>query len=201
MVRSKFCNLNGMDEEQLARHKEDGFEFGGYFIINGNERIIRMLIMNKRNYPVAFQRPSFISRGKLFSTYAVQMRCVRDDMFAQTITIHYLHDGNVMMKFIYHKQEFLIPIYVVLKALGNVTDAQIYNRLVKGYFKNRQIGDQVEVMLSDSAKYHLYSQNQCLGYMGSRFRTVLDGVTHDMTDVEVGRFLIERLILVHVPDF
>jgi DNA-directed RNA polymerase I subunit RPA2 len=69
------------------------------------------------------------------------MRCVRDDMFAQTITIHYLVDGNCMMKFGYHKQEFLIPMYVMLKALGDVTDAQIYNRLVKGYFKNRQIGD------------------------------------------------------------
>lgn len=78
------------------------------------------------------------------------MRCVREDMFAQTITVHYLIDGNCMMKFIYHKQEFLIPTYVLLKALGNVTDAQIYNRLVKGYFKNRQIGDQVEVMLCDA---------------------------------------------------
>lgn len=54
MVRSKFCNLHGMDEVELVKHKEDCFEFGGYFIINGNERIVRMLIMNKRNYPVAF---------------------------------------------------------------------------------------------------------------------------------------------------
>ena len=37
--------------------------------------------------------------------------------------------------------------------------------------------------------------------MGSRFRTVLDGVTADMSDVEVGRFLIESLILVHLPNF
>lgn len=29
-------------------------EFGGYFVINGNERLIRMLIMTKRNYPIAF---------------------------------------------------------------------------------------------------------------------------------------------------
>ena len=71
--------------------------------MNGNERIIRMLIMNKRNYPIAFQRPGFISRGRLFSPYAVQMRCVRDDMFAQTIIVHYLTDGNCMLKFIYHK--------------------------------------------------------------------------------------------------
>lgn len=157
MVGSKFCSLGGLSEQELTQKKEDCFEFGGYFIINGNERICRMLIMNKRNYPVAFQRPTFINRGKMFSTFAVQMRCVRDDMFAQTITIHYLVDGNCMMKFIYHKQEFLIPMYVILKALGDVTDAQIYNRLVKGYFKNKQIGDQAEVLIGDSKKYSLYS--------------------------------------------
>ena len=82
MVRSKFCNLNGLSEEELISKKEDSFEFGGYFIINGNERVVRMLVMNKRNYPVAFKRPTFINRGRLFSTFAVQMRCVRDDMFA-----------------------------------------------------------------------------------------------------------------------
>lgn len=54
MVTSKYCNLNGLSEEDLTRKKEDCYEFGGYFIINGNERIVRMLIMNKRNYPVAF---------------------------------------------------------------------------------------------------------------------------------------------------
>ena len=103
MVRSKYCNLNGLSEEELVKHKEDCFEFGGYFIINGNERIVRMLIMPKKNYPIAFQRPTFINRGRLFSTYAVMMRCVRDDLFAQTITVHYLNDGNCCMKFIYQK--------------------------------------------------------------------------------------------------
>jgi len=76
-------------------------EFGGYFIINGNERLIRMLIMTKRNYPVAFYRPTFINRGRLFTPYAVQMRCVRDDLFSQTLTLHYLSDGNCSIRLIY----------------------------------------------------------------------------------------------------
>ena len=58
-----------------------------------------------------------------------------------------------MIKFIYHKQEFLIPCYIMLKAMVEVTDAQIYNRLVKGYFKNKQIGDQIEILLNDGDKY------------------------------------------------
>lgn len=62
------------------------------------------------------------------------------------------------------------------------TDVQIYNRLVKGYFENSQIGDKVEVMLADGNKLGLYSQEQCLAYLGSRLRTVLEGVTQDMSD-------------------
>lgn len=82
MVRSKNCHLNNLNEEDLVRKKEDMTEFGGYFIINGNERIVRMLIMTKRNYPVAFYRPTFINRGRNYTPYAVLMRCVRDDLFS-----------------------------------------------------------------------------------------------------------------------
>lgn len=90
-----------------------------------------------------------------------------------------------------------------MKALlpDGATDVYIYNRLVKGYFKNRQVGDQVEVLLSDGHKLSLYSQEACLQYMGSRLRTVLEGVTPDMTDTEVGRFLLERILFVHCRGF
>jgi DNA-directed RNA polymerase I subunit RPA2 len=86
------------------------------------------------------------------------MRCVRDDLFAQTLTLHYLSDGNCSIRLIYQKQEFLIPAYVLLKSLEDVTDAQIYNRLVKGYFKNRQIGDRVEVLLQEGQKLNIFNQ-------------------------------------------
>ena len=101
MVRSQNCHLHGLSEHELVQRHEDMAEFGGYFVINGNERIVRMLIMTKRNYPVAFMRPSFINRGRLFTPYAVQMRCVRDDLFSQTMTLHYHSDGNCSMRLIY----------------------------------------------------------------------------------------------------
>ena len=82
MVRSANCHLHDLSEEELVKKREDMAEMGGYFIINGNERVMRMLIMVKRNYPVGFQRPTFVNRGKLYTPYAVSMRCVREDMFA-----------------------------------------------------------------------------------------------------------------------
>ena len=104
------------------------------------------------------------------------------------------------MRLIYQKQEFLIPAYVLLKSMVDATDAQIYNRLVKGYFRNRQIGDRIEVLLQEGSKLSLYTQDQCLAYLGSRFRSALVGITHDMTDLDIGRFFIEKHIFVNAND-
>lgn len=37
--------------------------------------------------------------------------------------------------------------------------------------------------------------------MGSRLRTVLEGITSDMSDIEVGRFLLERVLFVHCTSY
>ena len=44
MVKSAKCYLRHMGRKELIRSKEEGNEFGGYFICNGIERIIRMLV-------------------------------------------------------------------------------------------------------------------------------------------------------------
>ena len=44
------CNLDGMSPQQLVQHGEEAEEFGGYFIVNGNEKLIRQLIMPRRHF-------------------------------------------------------------------------------------------------------------------------------------------------------
>jgi DNA-directed RNA polymerase I subunit RPA2 len=39
-----------MSPNELIEHGEEMQEMGGYFVINGIEKIIRMLIMPRRNY-------------------------------------------------------------------------------------------------------------------------------------------------------
>jgi DNA-directed RNA polymerase beta subunit len=41
MVRSKYCSLYGASDEDLVLAKEDPADCGGYFIINGNEKVYR----------------------------------------------------------------------------------------------------------------------------------------------------------------
>jgi len=36
---------------------------GGYFVVNGLEKLIRLLIVNRRNYVLGITRPSFTKRG------------------------------------------------------------------------------------------------------------------------------------------
>lgn len=44
MVKSNYCHLHDLTPEDLVAKREDLTNFGGYFIINGNERLVRMLI-------------------------------------------------------------------------------------------------------------------------------------------------------------
>ena len=42
MVKSKACNTYGMSKEELIKNYNDPIDTGGYFMINGNERVIVM---------------------------------------------------------------------------------------------------------------------------------------------------------------
>lgn len=87
MVKSQACNLAGLSPKELVQRGEESEEFGGYFVINGNEKIIRMLIMTRRNYPLAMVRPSWKNRGRMYSEYGVTLRSVKPD---QTGTVSIL---------------------------------------------------------------------------------------------------------------
>ena len=53
MVGSRLCNLRGLAGEELVRRKEERHELGGCFVCNGNERLIRMIINQRRHFVVA----------------------------------------------------------------------------------------------------------------------------------------------------
>lgn len=79
MLKSNRCHLAKMTPEQLVAHGEHEQEWGGYFVVKGMERLVRMLQMTRRNYPVTVKRSGWKSRGSLFSEYGVMIRTVRTD--------------------------------------------------------------------------------------------------------------------------
>ena len=162
---------------------------------------MRMLVVQKRNYPVAFLRPSYMNRGPGYTQYAVQMRCVRDDFYAKTFTLHYISDGNVYLRILYKKQEFLIPLIVVLKAIGNFSDREIYTQLMKGRHQNSGLSDKIEVLIKTGKSLCLYTQQQFLEYLGKNFRLLL-GIGSTYSDLEAGEAFLNENICPHLnnPD-
>ena len=94
--------------------------------MNGIERCIRMLQIPRRNYATAIQRSNYKNRGSTYTDLGVVMRSSRynHDQSSITNTIHYLTTGGVTIKFIARKQEFLIPIIIVIRALSGGGDCQ-----------------------------------------------------------------------------
>ena len=76
MVKSRLCHLRHMDRAQLVGVKEESCEMGGYFICNGIERIIRMLIQQRRHYIMALKRSAYHKRGSNYTDMATLLRQV-----------------------------------------------------------------------------------------------------------------------------
>jgi len=197
MLHSTHCHLQELTSAEAIATGEDIHELGGTFIINGLEKLIRLVIMPKRNYPLAMTRGAFVGRGLLFTPLAVQTRCVRKDLYTQTVTVHYLSDGNCMVRFLVRRAEFLLPAIVLLKALKDATDQEIYQALTLG--KSGQISTRVQVMLSTSRNYNVSNQSEALSCIGSKFRIVLNPPGF-VSDVEVGHLLIKDFVMVHLEE-
>ena len=200
MTRTTHCHLRNLTPAQLVKRHEEAHEFGGTFICNGIERVIRMLQIPKRNHPMAIERPSFRKRGPNYSSKAVVIRCVRRDQSAVSVSLHYLKDGGAMIRFSVNKQEFFIPAVLVLKALVDTSDQEIYNRVVsEGNVNSAFVSGRIELNLSESKRYNLFTKSQHLAYVGARFRAALR-MPPCVSDAEVGEFLFRRFIFVHLSE-
>jgi DNA-directed RNA polymerase I subunit RPA2 len=189
-----------MSSAELVRHHEEPEEFGGYFIVNGNERLIRYLILPRRNHVICLVRNSFTKRGSSYTPHAVQIRCVRPDQSGMTNTLHYLSNGSAMLRFSWRKQEYVIPIMLILKALVGASDKEIFEGVMMQDYENTFLTDRVELLLRSFKQYSLRTGDQCLEYLGDKFRVVL-GLPEDWNNHAVGSWLIQKVVLVHLQDF
>jgi len=105
IVKSGVCNLSHLDEEQLIKEYIDPKDPGGYFIINGNERVIVMAEDLAENQP-------FIEKSK--DNIMLRLFSKRGS-YRIPISITNTNEGIVEVSFSRFKN---IPIIVILKALG-----------------------------------------------------------------------------------
>jgi DNA-directed RNA polymerase I subunit RPA2 len=172
---------------------------GGYFIINGNERLIRFLIVPRRNHVTSIIRNSFQNRGAAYTPYGVQVRSVRPDQTSQTNTLHYLSNGGSTLRFSWRKSEYMVPVVMILKALTGATNKEIFLGILQKDFDNTFVTDRVELLLRGFKTYGLYTRAQCLEFLGDKFRVVL-GCPEDWSNERVGMHMVETIVLPHLKD-
>jgi len=112
IVKSEICNLSELSKEQLIEEYIDPLEPGGYFIINGNERVIVMSEDLAENQP-------FIEKSK--DNILLRLFSKRGS-YRIPISITDTNEGIVEVSFSRFKS---IPIIVILKALGLTKESDI----------------------------------------------------------------------------
>lgn len=114
MVKSKYCNTYGLSEEELIKLGEDPDDIGGYFIINGTERVIAL--------------SEELSTNKLFVQKESGSMKVTGFYLSESLSVSYPHKielsktGLLYLSFERYRR---LPLILVLKALGLERDDEI----------------------------------------------------------------------------
>ena len=177
MVKSKFCHLSGLNRESLIKYYEDPDDPGGYFILNGNERvliIVEDLVSNKffirknKVGPSAFTAKIFSEKG----SYRIPH------------TIEQMKDGMIYISFTRFKR---VPIIAVIKALGLVRDQDINNFICED-----KIYDDVFINLSNSVE--LKTQKNSLDFLSKKigFNQVQNDKEDRVSD------MLDKYLLPHI---
>jgi DNA-directed RNA polymerase I subunit RPA2 len=151
---------------------------------------------------MAIKRGAFTNRGPGYTPFGILIRSMRPDQTSQTNALHYLSDGNVNFRFSWRKAEYLVPVMMVLKALVETNDREIFEGLVgaagsEGLSDAQFVVDRVEQLLRSYKAYGLHSQARTRAYLGSKFKPVLQ-LPADCTDDEAGIEFLRKVVLPHL---
>ncbi|MHA1973372.1 MAG: DNA-directed RNA polymerase subunit B [Candidatus Hodarchaeales archaeon] len=119
MLKSRSCLLHNLGEDDLIRLGEDPEDPGGYFIINGSERVIvtqEYLVSNRVLVDEGRKGSSTTAVAKVFSTVAG---------FRSLVSVQRRKDGRLLVNFFSVPRP--LPLAVLIKALGVTVDRDIAN--------------------------------------------------------------------------
>ncbi|MBI2665315.1 DNA-directed RNA polymerase subunit B'' [Candidatus Woesearchaeota archaeon] len=145
MLKSKHCNLHGLSRDDLIKKGEDASDPGGYFIINGIEKVIvNVEDLAANNFMV--EEESGELQGRFFSasgSYKIP---------------HYVELKKDGLFYISFARVKMLPVIILLKALGLVKDEEIMKAISteKNYEEVLlNLFEFVEVKTQDDAMDHL----------------------------------------------
>jgi DNA-directed RNA polymerase beta subunit len=176
MVRSKHCHLHGLNHDQLVEKYEDPTDPGGYFVLNGNERVLitvedlasnKLLIEKQKVGPSKFTAKIFSEEGSFRIPHLIEQ----------------MKDGVMYLSFTRFKR---VPIVLVIKALGFVKDQDI-----AGLISETEQFDDVFINLYENVD--IKTQDEALETLAKKI-----GIVQKEEMIERVTGLLDRYLLPHL---
>ncbi|MFX0123293.1 MAG: DNA-directed RNA polymerase subunit B [Candidatus Hodarchaeota archaeon] len=154
MLKSKYCLLFNLSRDELTRLGEDPEDPGGYFIINGSERVIvtqEYLVSNRVLVDKGRKGSSTTAVAKVFSTVAG---------FRSLVSVQRRKDGRLLVNFFSVPRP--LPLTVLIKALGVTVDRDIANLVTD----DPELIQELLPTLREAAE--IVDQEEALDFIGKR---------------------------------
>lgn len=188
MLRSSNCALANKSEVEMCAMDECPLDPGGYFIVNGTEKVILVQEQLSKNRVIVESDPrkESISASVTSSTHERKSK------------------SYVVLKKdrLYVKHNILnedIPVVALLKAMGVSTDHEMM-LLVAG--TDRALQDAFSINFEETIGLGIYTQQQALEYLGARIKITRKPTAFGMprrNHVQEALEAIGSVIIAHVP--
>lgn len=165
LVRSKYCSLNLLKGHDNTECKYDP---GGYFIVNGSEKVVMSMEKMIENRPLVF-----LKKDSYAITYNVQVnsKSHRTDLM-QVINIRLKKDNTLNIKVQILNE---VPVFILMRALGVESDSDIINYCV--YDPNdidmiNVIRMSLENSKTEKGDQKIVTQTDAINYLITKLRVV-----------------------------
>lgn len=195
MLRSDYCSLHDQDDMQLQDLGECPYDQGGYFVINGSEKVLIAQEKMANNHVYVFKKSQPSKYG-----FVAECRSVLENSTRNTSTMGVKmlarataqkSGGQVVRATIpYIRSD--VPIFIIFRALGFVSDRDILEHIVYS-FEDNEMMEALRPSIEESQP--IQSQEVALDYIGKRGATV--GVTREKR-IQYAREILQREMLPHV---
>lgn len=163
MIKSDRCVLKNLSREELIAMGEDPDDPGGYFIINGTERVVVMSEQILSNLPIIEKRKDIeIARINSERAGFVQMHLIERK------------DGILYISFANVKK---LPLIILLRALGMETDKEIIDLISPTQSMEEDLYynlSEFDVKTSEEAKIYIAKKLHITQERISRVNEILD---------------------------
>eukprot|EP00921_Rhytidocystis_pertsovi_P011113 GHVQ01017903.1.p1 GENE.GHVQ01017903.1~~GHVQ01017903.1.p1 ORF type:complete len:1213 (-),score=132.68 GHVQ01017903.1:161-3799(-) len=197
MLRSNYCWTKDLKEDEMADVMECRFDQGGYFVINGMEKVLIAQERMANNFVYVFKKKqpskyswiaevrSQMESQQATSGFSVKLRSKQTSSRGGKGTY-----GQIVAVLPYIRTE--IPIVILFRALGCIGDKDILERIVYD-FNEKGMLSLMKASLDEASEF--MNQEMCLDFIGKRGPTV--GANREKR-ILYAKDLLRKEVLPHV---